>query len=52
MSLFIAMITVSCWGIYAGITDHMIIGMPMFNTLMISIVLTVFAAKGGPGAID
>ncbi|WII07735.1 hypothetical protein PED39_00645 [Methanomassiliicoccales archaeon LGM-RCC1] len=48
--LFVAMMAVSCWGIYMGISQGMMVGMPMFNTLMISLVLTVFAAKGGPGA--
>ena len=45
---FIAMMGVSVWGIAVGISSGEMIGMPMFNTLMISLVFTVFALKGGP----
>lgn len=50
ITLFVAMIAVSCWGIYMGISHGQMVGMPMFNTMMISIVLAIFAAKGGPSS--
>ncbi len=48
--MFVAMMAVSTWGICMAISTGQMIGMPMFNTFMISLVLAVFAAKGGPGA--
>ena len=48
--LFLAMIIVSCIGIYTAITAGQMVGMAMFNTFMISIVLAVFGIKGDPNA--